>query len=70
MSALGLVRNVGVGHADARKNGAFEPLHFLGVVVRFVIVAQQMQKAMHRQVRDVVARTACRSAAASRAAVS
>ena len=55
MSALGLAHHVGIGNADARKNGALEPFHFLGVVVRFVIVAQEMEKAMDRQVGDMVA---------------
>jgi hypothetical protein len=55
MSAPGFVRNVGVGNADARENDALEPFHFLGVIVRFVIVTKQMQKAMDRQVGDMVA---------------
>ena len=55
MSALGVVRNVGVGNADARENNALQPFHFLGVIVRFVIVTKQMQKAMDRQVGDMIA---------------
>src|SRR5262249_41556488 len=49
-----LTRGVRVGHAEPRENASLAPLHRFGLPVRFVIVAQKVEKAMQRQMGDVM----------------
>ena len=44
-----VVREIGVGHAEPRQNARFELFHRLGLGIGLVIVAQQVQKSMHRE---------------------
>src|SRR5258706_11660017 len=43
-----------IGNAELRQNLLLESFHYLGVVVLFVIVADQMQETMHRQMAEMV----------------
>src|ERR1051325_5447293 len=45
---------IGIGDAQPRQNPSFAPLHCLGLPERFVIVAQKVEKAMQRQVGNVM----------------
>src|SRR3954468_11619693 len=45
---------VGVGNAELRQDRALESFHRLGIIVVFVVVADQMQKAMHGQMAEMV----------------
>src|SRR5258708_11799013 len=45
---------IGVGNAELRQNLLFETFHGFGVVVFLVIVADQMQEAVHRQMAEVM----------------
>src|SRR5262245_43586243 len=47
-------RTVGIGYIKPGKDGGFEPFHRVRLGVRGVIVAGEMQKSMHRQVRQVM----------------
>src|SRR5262249_39185112 len=48
---------VRVRHVEARQNLTLQALHGLCLFVRFMIVAQKMQKTMHREVSEVVVET-------------
>src|SRR5215471_1985213 len=45
---------IGVGNPELRENVRLQNFHRFGVVVRLVIVANQMQKAVHREMAQVV----------------
>src|SRR6266436_6922780 len=45
---------IGIGNAELRENLLFETFHGFGVVVLFVIVADQMQKAVHREMAEMM----------------
>src|SRR5262245_51865223 len=47
-------RTIGVGYIKPGKDGGFEPFHRVRLVILGVIVAGEMQKSMHRQVRQMV----------------
>ena len=49
-----LAIRIGIGNAELRQDLALERFHGLGVVVVFVIVADQVQEAMHRQMAEVM----------------
>ncbi len=61
---------IGIGNAELRKNLPFEIFHGLGVVVVLVIVADQMQEAVHRQMAQVMIERLLSSSSASRRVVS
>ena len=44
-----------IGDADLGQNFAFEPLHRLRLAILDVIVPQQVEKAMHCKMRDMIA---------------
>src|SRR5882672_5422545 len=54
MSAPGVARNVGVGHADAGEHRDFQALHGLRFFVRLVIVTDEVEKAMDCKMRQVM----------------
>ena len=45
---------IGIGNAELRENLPLEVFHGFGVVVVFVVVADQMQEAMHREMAEVM----------------
>src|SRR3954454_18896099 len=54
MSVHPLPVRIGVGNAKLRQNLLLETFHRVGVVVLFVIVADQVQEAVHRQMAQVM----------------
>src|SRR3954447_23632421 len=54
MSVHPLPVRIGVGNAKLRQNLGLETLHGFGVVVVLVIVADQMQKTVHRQMAEMM----------------
>ena len=69
MSALGLAHHVRVGNAERGENGAFEPFHVAASASGVVVVADEVQKAVHRKMAQMVAK-GLPSSAASRFTVS
>src|SRR5690242_576031 len=51
---LEIAREIGVGHVHGQHDTAFQAFHFIGLGVGLVIVADEMQKAMHREVGEVM----------------
>src|SRR5467141_2109298 len=51
---MGLPIRIGIGNAEVRQNLLLERFHRLGVVVFFVIVTDQVQKAMNRQMAEMM----------------
>src|ERR1700716_1673071 len=45
---------IGIGNAELRQDLGFQGFHGLGVVVLFVIVTDQMQETMHRQMAEMM----------------
>src|SRR5712671_2443705 len=54
ISAHPLPIRIGIGNAELRQNLLLERFHRIGVVVAFVIVADQVQEAMNRQMAEVM----------------
>src|SRR6202171_2741933 len=51
---MGISIRIRIGNAELRQNLLLESFHYLGVVVFFVIVADQMQETMHRQMAEMM----------------
>src|SRR6202012_4302178 len=69
-SEVGIALNMGWGTAEPRQDPPLLPFHRLGLAVRFVIVSQKVEKAMQRQVGEVmVERLAFRARLARRGLV-
>ena len=51
---MGIARGIGVGNVELRQDVALMPLHVVGLVVGQVIVSQQVQKAMHDEMDEVM----------------
>src|ERR1700722_5580248 len=49
-----LARRIRVGNAEPRQDQSLASLHRFGLPVRFVIVAQKVEKAMQRQMGEVM----------------
>ena len=47
-------QTIGIADAEACEYLDFEPFHGSGLALGLVVVAQQMQHAMHHQMRDVI----------------
>src|SRR5215510_404664 len=47
-------RPIGIGYMKPGKDGGFEPFHRVRLVIVGVIVAGEMQKSMHREVRQMM----------------
>src|SRR5690348_3024604 len=45
---------IGIGHLQARHDFRLEALHLVGLRIGLVIVADEMEKAMHREVCEVM----------------
>src|SRR5262249_2568782 len=54
MLAPGVACKVGIGHPELGEDRGFESLHDVGPVVGLVIVAGEMEKSVHRQMRQVM----------------
>src|SRR6202165_5518817 len=50
----GIPIRIRIGNAELRQNLLLQSFHYLGVVVFFVIVADQMQETMHRQMAEMM----------------
>ncbi len=48
------MRPVGIGDTETREDVAFEPFHGIGLGISLVIVAHEMQKAMHREMGEMM----------------
>ena len=46
--------SIGIGHVEAREDLALEPFHRFGLGVDLVIVADEMEKAMHGEMGEVM----------------
>src|SRR3984893_5655109 len=49
-----LPTRIRIGNAELRQNLLLESFHYLGVVVFFVVVPDQMQEAMHREMAEMM----------------
>jgi len=58
-SAETFARHVRVGHPQAGENRYFQVLHDLRLIVGLVIIANEVEKAMHREVSKVMQERAC-----------
>src|SRR5947207_3230410 len=47
-------RQIGIGHTEARQDGAFEIFHGCGGGFGIVVVAEQVEKSVYREMRDVI----------------
>ena len=54
MSAPGAARNVGIGHVEPGEDRGFKAFHGIRLVIRRVIVPDQMKKSMHREVGEMM----------------
>ena len=48
------MRDIGIGHIEPSEDRGFEPFHRLRLVIALVIVADEMQESMHREMREMV----------------
>src|ERR1051325_10023180 len=61
-----LAREIGVGHVHGPHDTAYQAFHFLGLGIGLMIVADEMQKAMHREVSEMMQEIAIRVRAFAR----
>ena len=48
------MRKIGIGHAKPRQDNTLEVFHLFGRGVGIVVMAEQMEKSMHREMRKVI----------------